>query len=223
MIDNFTFNRLKLSQLVMLHVDSKPISVLCHLGDFGCGDGGWTPVMKIDGNKITFHYTSTYWSDKNEYNLPGGETGFDSQETKLPTYWNTSFSKICLGMKIGLQINFIVINKQANSLYSMIADGQYRATSLGRDTWKKLLGSQASLQLNCNSEGFNVVSTDSFYSKARIGILGNNANDCKLCDSRIGFGTGGFPNDSNTCGNEARYVADNGDKHIKAMGYILVQ
>ena len=61
-----------------------------------------------------------------EYNLPGGETGFDAQETKLPTYWNTPFSKICLGMKIGQQINFIVINKQANSLYSLIADGQYR-------------------------------------------------------------------------------------------------
>jgi len=44
------------------------------------------------------------------------------------------FSKICLGMKIGQQINLIVINKQANSLYSLIADGQYRATSLGRST-----------------------------------------------------------------------------------------
>ena len=82
----------------------------------------------------TFHYYSTYWSNKTEYNLPGGKTGFDSQETKLPTYWNTSFSKICLGMKIGQQINFIVINKQANSLYSLIADGQYRNTSLGRNT-----------------------------------------------------------------------------------------
>ena len=41
-----------MSQLVTLHVDSKPISVFCHLGDFGCGDGGWTPVMKIDGNKV---------------------------------------------------------------------------------------------------------------------------------------------------------------------------
>ena len=40
------------SQLVTLHVDSKPISVLCHIGDFGCGDGGWTPVMKIDGSKV---------------------------------------------------------------------------------------------------------------------------------------------------------------------------
>ena len=32
--------------------DSGPISVRCHMGDFGCGDGGWTPVMKIDGNKV---------------------------------------------------------------------------------------------------------------------------------------------------------------------------
>ena len=170
----------------------------------------------------TFHYDSGYWSDKNAYNIPGGETGFDTQETKLPTYWNISFSKICLGMKIGQQINFIVINKQANSLYSLIADGQYRATSLGRDTWKTLIGSQASLQTNCNKEGFNAVVTKTF-SKARIGILGNQQNSCSTCNSRIGFGTGGYYDDFNTCGNEATHSPDNGDKHIKAMGYILVQ
>ena len=51
---SFTFNRLNASQLVTLLVDSKPISVLCHMGDFGCGDGGWTPVMKIDGNKVNY-------------------------------------------------------------------------------------------------------------------------------------------------------------------------
>ena len=41
--------------------------------------------------------------------------------------------------------------------------------------------------------------------------------------SRIGFGTKGYHDDSNTCGNEATHSSDNGDKHIKAMGYILVQ
>ena len=46
------FNRSRVSQLVTLQVDSKLISVLCHMGDFGCGDGGWTPVMKIDGRKV---------------------------------------------------------------------------------------------------------------------------------------------------------------------------
>ncbi|KAL9954447.1 hypothetical protein ACROYT_G041988 [Oculina patagonica] len=218
----YDVHKSKVSELVTLHFDSKPISVLCHFGDFGCGDGGWTPVMKIDGNKNTFHYYSGYWSDQNEYNLPGGATGFDSKETKLPTYWNTSFSKICLGMKIGQQLNFTVINKQANSLYSLIADGQYRATSLGRNTWKTLIGSEASLQLNCNKEGFNAVVHTS-HAKARIGILGNQENDCGSTDSRIGFGTGGSPDDSNTCGNEAAVSPDNGDKHIKAMGYVLVQ
>ena len=171
----------------------------------------------------TFHYDSLFWNDKNQHNPRGGETGFDTHETKLPTYWNTSFSKICLGMKIGQQINFTVINKQANSLYSLIADGQYRATSLGRNTWKTLIGSQASLQLNCNKEGFNAVGINSGDSKATIGIISNEDNHCTGCDSRIGFGTAGIPDDSNTCGNEASFLPDNGDKHIKAVGYILVQ
>ena len=173
--------------------------------------------------QTTFHYNATYWSNYKEFNIAGGETGFDGQESKLPTYWNTSFSKICLGMKIDQQLRFIVIHKQADSLYSLIADGQYRNTLLGRDKWKELIGSQGSLQHNCNKEGFNAVCTEEDHSKARIGIVGNNQNNCFSCDSRIGIGTGGYPNDSNTCGNEAVAYPDNGDKHIKVMGYILVQ
>ena len=114
-------------------------------------------------------------------------TGFDTEETKLPTYWNTPFSKICLGMKIGQQLKFIVINKQANSLYSLIADGKYRSTTLGRNTWKTLIGLPASLQRNCNKEGFNAVGDNSRQSKARIGIIANQQNDCSSCDSRIGL------------------------------------
>jgi len=54
MMNSFIFNRSRVSQLVTLHIESKPISVLCHMGDFKCGDGGWTPVMKIDGNKVNY-------------------------------------------------------------------------------------------------------------------------------------------------------------------------
>ena len=104
--------------------------------------------------QTTFRYYAPYCSDYKGYNLPGGETGFDGQESKVPTYWNTAFPKICLGMKIGQQLRFIVIHKQADSLFSLIADGQYRATSLGRDKWKELIGSQGSLQYNCEKEGF---------------------------------------------------------------------
>ena len=175
-------------------------------------------------SQTTFHYDSCYWINREEYNVAAGETGFDTQETKLPTYWNTSFNKICLGMKINQQIRFITINKtETSSLYSLIADGNYRATSLGRDTWKTLIGSEASLQSNCNKEGFNAACSSYSHSKARIGLVGNENDDCHSCDSRIGFGTGGYPDDSNTCGNEAQHESDNGDKNIKAMGYILVQ
>ena len=63
-------------------------------------------------------------------------------------------------MKLGHDITFIVLYKQANSLFSLIADGIYRKTTLGRNTWKTLIGSQASLQKNCYKEGFNIKPTD---------------------------------------------------------------
>ncbi|PFX14232.1 hypothetical protein AWC38_SpisGene21627 [Stylophora pistillata] len=67
-------------------------------------------------------------------------------------------------------------------------------------------------------EGFNAVGENLDQSVARIGIIANQQNDCSSCDSRIGFGTGGLHDDSNTCGNEAKHKSNNGDKHIKAMG-----
>ena len=127
-------------------------------------------------------------------------------------------------MKINQQLSFIVVNRLADSLHSIIADGQYRKTSLGRDEWKKLIGSNASLQQNCNKEGFNAFSGRSDRSKVRIGIVSNNENDCYSCNSLIGFGTGSHPGGTKSCGNEARQGSpDNGPKSIKAMGYILVQ
>ena len=124
---------------------------------------------------------------------------------------------------VGNTTRFVVISQSAKSLYALIANGRYQPFSLGRNKWKSLIGPQASLQRNCNKEGFNVVSEYPHSSKARIGIIANNENPCSSCDSRIGFGTGGLQDDSNTCGNEAEFYPDGGDKHIKAMGYILVQ
>ncbi|XP_066021817.1 uncharacterized protein [Pocillopora verrucosa] len=194
------------SELVTLHFGAKTTSVLCQMGDFGCGDGGWTPVMKIDGNKNTFLFSSGYWTDKSEFNPSGGTTGFDSQETKLPTYWNTPFSKVCLGMKVNGLLRFTLITSQASSLHSLIADGHYRSTSLGRNKWIALTNSKAHLQPNCNKEGFN---TQTIHRRARVGILGNNENDCNTCDSVMGFGL-----DSTACG----------DLHsFRALCYILVQ
>ena len=174
----------------------------------------------------TFHYDSVLWTNKQSFNIDGGKTGFDAEETKLPSYWNTSFSKICLGMNISQEIRFAVIDRQADSLHSLIADGQYRKTSLGRDAWKAMIGSQGSLQRHCNKEGFNARTGGSNTQvQTRIGIISNNGFHCSNCDSRIGFGTGGHPDDNNVCGNAAngKRNPDNGGNNIKAIGYILVQ
>ena len=131
-------------------------------------------------------------------------------------------------MEVDQVIRFIVIDQQASSLYSLIADGQYRATTLDRDTWKSLIGPAASLQTGCSRQGFNVKqvgNNEQKLAKARIGIIADNNIDCVTPDTRIGFGTGGGHDTSSSCGNDApnRFSPDNGEVHIKAMGYILVQ
>ena len=173
--------------------------------------------------QTTFAYNSKLWSNRNTYNLEGGKTALDTHETKLPSYWSTPFSKICLGMKVDDKFNFVLVNKKASSLFSLIADGNYRATSLGRNTWKKLIGSKASLQHNCNREGFNAVGGGHTPNKARIGIIANEQNDCDSCDSLLGFGLDNGPYDESPCGNEAKHSPDNGDRLTYAMGYIFVQ
>ena len=40
------------SQVYPLMFGSQKIPVYCHMGNFGCGDGGWTLAMKIDGTKV---------------------------------------------------------------------------------------------------------------------------------------------------------------------------
>ena len=173
--------------------------------------------------KDTFNYSSTYWSDKLSYNLSGGVSAFDDQETKLPTYWSTSFNEMCIGMKVENDLNFVRFRYPASSLYNLIAAGNYRQINIGRQKWKSLI-TGSSLQSNCNKEGFNAPSPN-----VRLGILGNNENDCSNPDSFLGFG-GPVTNRniqgllfSNTAGNFAVYSPDNGNKNTHAMGYILVR
>ena len=178
--------------------------------------------------KETFSYHSKYWSNKNTFGEISGTIGFDNEETKMPSYWSNNFTQICLGMRVGNVTEWLVINKQASSLHSLVADNNYKPTSLGRDKWKSLID-ESSLQLECNKEGFNVKSSTARDHSAftRIGIISNNEKHCNSCDSRIGIGLGGTRggvDGTNSCGNEAGpFKSDNGEKHIKANCYILIK
>ncbi|KAK2558373.1 putative skeletal organic matrix protein 5 [Acropora cervicornis] len=202
----------------------------CHMENIeGCGGGGWTLVMKIDGAKNTFSYNSDLWTNKKSLNQSSGKSGFDHDETKMPSFWSMPFTKLCLGMQAaGQETNWITVSYKASSLHSLMSTNTHYATNVDRSEWKSLLAG-SSLQRNCNMEGFNVKPSEGQNDPAvtRIGLLGGNNNDCRSYDSRIGFGSKGSSfgqYDDNSCGNEsAKKGNDNGVKHIKANCFILLQ
>ena len=151
------------------------------------------------------------------------------KQTKLASYWNTPFDKICLGMKVNNVTKWIVINYNASSLFDVIADGVFRNTTVEKNKWLSLMDG-SDLQQHCNKEGFNI-NTPGHYSpnahlKVRIGIIANNQNDCNSCDSCIGFGTlvRGCDGETRktTCGNIG-ICGQLDNKNTAAFGYIFVQ
>ncbi|RME46106.1 MAG: hypothetical protein D6795_15850 [Deltaproteobacteria bacterium] len=202
----------------------EPFAVVCDMERNG---GGWTLALKIDGNRTTFTYDADLWKNTATLNAdalddPDAE---EPDELKLATYHTVPFDELLLGMQVGDDTRWITVPYSADSLHAVIADGRLRSTSVGRNTWKSLING-ASLQPHCNREGFNQVSTGPGDTRVRIGIIANQENDCNTPDSRIGFGGYGNycgQNTNNTCGNEARCSADNGDKSIRATGFVFVR
>ncbi|CAB4005221.1 Hypothetical predicted protein, partial [Paramuricea clavata] len=169
--------------------------VYCHMTELsGCGQAGWTLVMKVDGSKNDFNYSSPYWTNKETYAIEDGLQGLNEKQTKLASYWNTPFNKICLGMKVNGATKWIASNYTTISLHSVIEDGTFKRTTIGKEAWKSLING-SSLQKNCNQEGFNMVTKNKFkryafaYTNVRIGLVANNQNDCESCNSCIGFGS----------------------------------
>ena len=165
------------------------------------------------------------------FNQSSGKSGLDHDETKMPSFWSTPFTKLCLGMQArGQETNWITVSYNASSLHSLMSTNTHYATSVGRGGWKSLLA-DSSLQMRCNMEGFNVKPFHGQNEAAvtRIGLLGNNNHGCGSCDSRIGFRSKGSSSgqyDDNSCGNELESPTkdtDNGEKHIKANCFILLQ
>ena len=49
---SFIWYRFSKSQVYPLTFGSQKVPVYCHMGNFGCGRGGWTLAMKTDGKKV---------------------------------------------------------------------------------------------------------------------------------------------------------------------------
>ena len=141
------------------------------------------------------------------------------KESKLASFWNTPFTKICFGMSHNGDRRWLKLNYNASSLYNVFADGVYKPTYAGRHAWKSLIA-DSSLQYNCNKEGFNVPAYKDELA-IRVGFVGNDQNDCVTCNSWLGCG---FTN-IGTCTNVAPSTLnpDNGGRKFTAFGYLFVQ
>eukprot|EP00794_Sanderia_malayensis_P008724 gene8724-9654_t len=192
----------------------------------GCGSGGWTLAMKVNGSKVTFLSESAYWQNKVTYNVENGLKSLEVEESKFPAFSSTNMTSICFGMKFAGVTKWIRLTvDRSQSLLDLFKDGNPVYTSFGRDKWKSLIA-DASLQANCNREGVNVKRPD-HKIVARIGIFSNQENNCDTPDSFIGVGLKGTVpcnvRSEISCGNFASCSADNGDKRSPAMCYLLVQ
>lgn len=126
-------------------------------------------------------------------------------------------------MTVNDDTKWIKLDYEATSLYSVLAKGLSQQNSLSRAGWKSLIDG-SSLQKYCNESGFNMNKNS---IKMRIGLFGNNEDECETPDSWIGFGAESQAcrkTSKITCGNCAECNwPDNKQKKIEAFGYVLVQ
>ncbi|MBL8603385.1 MAG: hypothetical protein JNK72_15780 [Myxococcales bacterium] len=198
-----------------------PISAYDAFCEMTANGGGWSLALKADGRATTFSYDAGYWTNTALLNNTVLNNSFT--ESKYPIFVNSPFNQVMLQMNTGGSFNALTQNVSAYaSLQALFGSGTYVGSTAGRNNWLALLPN-ASLQPNCNREGFNNNLT---YQRIRFGILGNNENDCASPDSRIGIGGNGNycgSLDDLSVGQTARCGGSNGDTDIRSFGYMFVR
>ena len=103
----------------------------------------------------------------------------------------------------------------AQTLYSLIADGGHRPTSLRQEDWLSLLTNSSLESFPCWEQGFNARMGK---RESRIGMIGKKRCDSPERSILIGFGSTG----NYSCGS---FKKDNvsGKKNVPSFGYILGQ
>jgi hypothetical protein len=162
------------------------------------------------------------WENNQTLNVEEGVDG-NALETKLSSYNNTPFNKICLGMTInsdGSSIKWIGIEYEASSLYSLMADGVFKTVTIGKSKWESL-DDDSKLPNNCEYERFNTrLASNPTQKRVRIGYLAQKT--CGQEEGLIGFG----PYLNGFCWSSGYIYPSrqgNGAKQISAFGYIYVR
>ena len=66
-----------------------------------------------------------------------------TSEMKLQSYSTAAVESVCVGMRVGDDINWLKVPIAGSSLYDLMAKKQEILTDLGRDAWKSLVDSSS--------------------------------------------------------------------------------
>jgi hypothetical protein len=193
---------------------SAPFQTFCEmLGD----GGGWTLALKVDGADPESGYDGAVWTSADV----SGTVALDTQPGKTLAFSTLTVHELRVGMRVQGVVRWLVLPLQGTSLQALFSAGKPVSTELGAAAWEKLLD-PGSVQSNCLLEGLNVVPQGG--GRVRVGITGNNEDDCGSDDSWLGLGGGGACGVTKTTGgNVACWYPDHGDANVAAIGYLMVR
>lgn len=179
--------------------------------------GGWTLVLKQNGQSPLMEFSSAFWTTEAELNPE--QHGLDQTEAKLFGYSYLPFSQMRVGFApIGSgqpPQNWMAVVANHTSLKAAITGAPNTTIpGAGRLGWQALLPGFV-LAPNCTMEGFNLAGL------VRIGIV---ASDTMTCDpayasSRIGFGGFGQTSSGSVC----NLGCSQPDIRRPAFGYLFVR
>jgi len=151
--------------------------------------GGYVLLAKLDGRYSTWFYSSSYWTSANTLNP--SSLAFDQTEAKLISFNSFPVQSLRVGTSYfgsSSVINWLTISlgQTFSSTTSLMYSGA-RSTSVGRGAWNTLMPGMGGGEPNCNVEGIDMFDPPTG-SQVRIGLFGNNENDCQSSDMAMGFG-----------------------------------
>lgn len=193
-------------------------AALCEMGSAG---GGWTLALKVSGKDPDFAFAGKGWSESTP--LAPDSWGKQAVTARLPAYAGLALQEVLLRMvstddKGVTTVRELVIPLPGSSLAALLGGEKMVETALGAPAWRTLLP-KSSLQPSCHLEG--AVAGEGG-SRVRLGVVGNNENNCKSSDSWLGIG--GDPANCNKTGIVVGNVACYGaNAKIDAFAYVFVR
>jgi hypothetical protein len=191
--------------------------------------GGWTLALKADGGTDAFDYSSNRWTSDSVFHPE--RPGFNQQQAKLDSFSHVGFQEVLVGMNDDGQWEWLSfeLSKRYNSLLNAFRTNKHLSPASpppSLSDWENLV-SNADMQDNCRRQGLNASEGESNdKSRARIGHIANNEDDCEDPDSTIGigiFGEGNSVTSKYSVGHFRSYDFDQDPVNIEAFGAVFVR